>query len=289
MLIYLATPIDQANSTPDRPRFSQVDELAKHLSTEHLVYRPERAFSMTTQSIDNNLRHRGVESINRVALSQSDILVASLPWGVRTVGVHREIEYAVSMEMPVVVCTDDVEKTKRSFSLSDVDVIGYGKQELLEWVSARSNPGPSLGNLNFYNGSEYPTLARKYPGDAGWDLTAAQDVIVSGQHMAVIPTAVAVAPPPGLWLLITGRSSSLARGLVVHQAVIDSGYRGFLDVKASSITGDAIEIKAGTRIAQVIPMPVFAASVDVVELTKDEFDKLPHDGRGTNGFGSTGE
>lgn len=155
---------------------------------------------------------------------------------------------------------------------------------------------------------ELPKYARKF--DAGFDLVAAEDVVIKPGETKVVPTGLAFEIPPGYELQIRPRSGmSLETKLRVVLGTIDSGYRGEIGVivdnvsmveyasmprfKAGILAGDndfsitktvkyeVIEINKGDRIAQGVLVPVVTASfVEVNELSDSE--------RGNRGFGSTG-
>lgn len=124
-----------------------------------------------------------------------------------------------------------------------------------------------------------------YPGDAGLDLVACEQVVLEPGERAVVPTGVAVAIPEGHAGLVIPRSGlALEQGisLVNTPGLIDSGYRGELRVIALNTDRvRAFTIEPGTRIAQLVVTPV--PEVDVIELSE-----LPETVRGTAGFGSSG-
>jgi dUTP pyrophosphatase len=83
-------------------------------------------------------------------------------------------------------------------------------------------------------------------------------------------------------LLIRDRSSMASKGITVSGGVVDAGYHGELMVLLTNNTPSHFEIKAGDKIAQMIPIPVkTSAQIKVV-------DKLPDSSRLEKGFGSSG-
>ncbi len=130
-----------------------------------------------------------------------------------------------------------------------------------------------------------PAPARAHPGDAGLDLHAARDVTLAPGERSIVPTGVAVAIPRGYCGLTTPRSGRASRdglSIVNTPGVIDSGYRGELQVILVNLdpTND-VTIARGERIAQLLVVPV--AEPEVVEV-----QELPPSERGEGGFGSTG-
>jgi dUTP pyrophosphatase len=83
-------------------------------------------------------------------------------------------------------------------------------------------------------------------------------------------------------LLIQDRSSMANLSLFTIGSVIDSGYRGEIMVMLANFTDEPVFIPAGSKIAQMIPMPVLThcGMIEVAE--------LPESSRKTDGFGSTG-
>jgi len=101
----------------------------------------------------------------------------------------------------------------------------------------------------------------------------------------VVPTGIAVHyvgkkdQPYGL--LVRDRSSMAMKGIFVTAGVIDSGYRGELNIVFNLSTGSYQDIWPGDKIAQLIPMPIYADTVEIVE-------ELDESKRKEKGFGSTG-
>jgi dUTP pyrophosphatase len=131
--------------------------------------------------------------------------------------------------------------------------------------------------------AELPSQA--YPGDAGLDLVACEQVTVGPGERAVVATGIAVCIPEGHAGLVTPRSGLAARyGISVVNApgLIDHGYRG--EVKVILLNTDAREpfnVAPGMRVAQLVLVPV--ASVRVLEVAE-----LAGSTRGKSGLGSSG-
>ncbi len=126
--------------------------------------------------------------------------------------------------------------------------------------------------------------AYAHPGDAGLDLTTVEDLVIAPGDRVAAPTGLAVAVPDG-WVGLVHPRSGLARrhGLTVANApgTIDAGYRGEVQVLLVNLGGQAVSLRAGDRVAQLLLQRVGQA--DVVEV--DELDPTL---RGEGGFGSTG-
>jgi dUTP pyrophosphatase len=131
---------------------------------------------------------------------------------------------------------------------------------------------------------DLPLPGYAHPGDAGLDLFAADTTTLQPGERALVPCGIVVAVPEGHVGLVHPRSGlAVDHGLTVLNApgTIDAGYRGELKVLLINLGQDAVEIRHGERIAQLLLMPV--ALVDVREV-----DRMDGTARGTGGFGSTG-
>jgi dUTP pyrophosphatase len=123
------------------------------------------------------------------------------------------------------------------------------------------------------------------PGDAGADLTAAEDVELAPFQRALVGTGVAVAIPEGYAGFVHPRSGlahRLGLSMVNAPGTIDAGYRG--EIKVNLINLDPttpIALRRGDRIAQLVVQPVVRARFVPVE-------ELPDSERGAGGNGSTG-
>ena len=126
-----------------------------------------------------------------------------------------------------------------------------------------------------------------HPGeDLGYDLFALDALVLEPHATVRIRTGIAVEarhPETGaaLGLLVRDRSSMAARGLATTGGVIDAGYRGEILVLMTNLGGAAVELKAGEKIAQMIPVPVLTGMVEEVEV-------LEESARAGKGFGSSG-
>ena len=128
---------------------------------------------------------------------------------------------------------------------------------------------------------------RAHPGDAGYDLRSVERVDLSPGARALVRTGISVAIPEGYAGLVLPRSGLAMRhgvSLVNTPGLIDSGYRG--EIQVPLINHDREEtflIEEGTRIAQLVLVRAAAASFAEVE-----FLESAADGRGEDGFGSSG-
>ena len=134
-------------------------------------------------------------------------------------------------------------------------------------------------------GARLPVVA--HPGeDLGYDLFALDAVALAPRVTAKVRTGIAVEarhPRTGaaLGLLVRDRSSMAARGIATTGGVIDAGYRGEIMVLMTNLSETGVELKAGEKIAQMIPVPVLTGNVEEVESLEDS-------ARAEKGFGSSG-
>jgi dUTP pyrophosphatase len=126
-----------------------------------------------------------------------------------------------------------------------------------------------------------------HPGeDLGYDLFSLQPALLTPHSTVKVRTGIAVEarhPTTGapLGLLVRDRSSMAAKGVATTGGVIDAGYRGEILVLITNLGETAIELKAGEKIAQMVPVPVLTGAVEQV-------DSLEDSGRAEKGFGSSG-
>lgn len=126
---------------------------------------------------------------------------------------------------------------------------------------------------------------KEHLGDAGWDLYTSRACTIPAGATVDVHTDVRIDMPPYLYARITGRSSTLRKhNLLVNEGIIDNGYVGELFVCVHNLSDKPFEVKKGMRLAQVL----FHGIEDVRWSQVDEIKPKPN-GRGENGFGSTGE
>jgi dUTP pyrophosphatase len=135
------------------------------------------------------------------------------------------------------------------------------------------------------NGARLPVVA--HPGeDLGYDVFGLEVTVLAPRATVRVRTGIAVearhpqtdAP---LGLLVRDRSSMAARGVATTGGVIDAGYRGEILVLMTNLSDGFVELMAGEKIAQMIPVPVLTGSIQEVESLEDS-------ARAAKGFGSSG-
>jgi dUTP pyrophosphatase len=128
---------------------------------------------------------------------------------------------------------------------------------------------------------------RAYAGDAGYDLAAAENLVLAPGERAVIRTGIAIAVPDGYAGLVLPRSGLAVRhgiSLVNAPGLIDPGYRGELMVPLiNHDREETFEVETGMRVAQLVLVRAAEARFVSVEMLEEGAD-----GRGEEGLGSSG-
>lgn len=286
--VYLAYPIDQRSPhASDVAFYERVEEFKQGLVESKAVgwvYDPGDAFSVTSAAVVNDSLPR----INRAALNNADVVVAFLPRGISSIGVPLEIDRAHAQGKQTILLSDITEswmlqwpnRVRRLTDFSDTSLA-----IALEWLLNMDPPvvNRQMDDLPFKVDVEGCLPTRTYADDAGLDLIVSEDLQIPLGQFRDVPCGVSVELPSRTWGLVTGRSSAFRkRGLLVLPGIIDPGYRGPLFAGCFAQT-DAVVLKKGERIAQLIIM-----SNQTRYMTPIEVQGLTQSERGGNGFGSTG-
>lgn len=129
--------------------------------------------------------------------------------------------------------------------------------------------------------------------DSGMDLRSIESAIVKYGEITPIHTGLCVELPDPkktypytLEMQIRPRSGLAKRGITVVNtpATIDNGYRGELIVLLTTFKNEMYEIDCGSRISQIVIVPVLSMNV----LNIEEVQELNKTERNSDGFGSTG-
>ena len=120
-----------------------------------------------------------------------------------------------------------------------------------------------------------------HPGDLGYDLFSAEDVVIPPGKQHKVKIGIALQFPDGWGGIIKDRSSVASARVYSSAGVIDSGYRGEVMVLLRNDSDADYAINKGDKVAQMIP--VQSVQMEVVEL-----DELLETSRNEKGFGSSG-
>ena len=125
-----------------------------------------------------------------------------------------------------------------------------------------------------------PTQATR--GAIGFDVTSITPTTIQPGTIAIIPTGLATALPPGMYIRIAPRSSLSLKHLSVEGGVIDSDYRGEIRILLKNNGTNPITLDSQQKIAQFI---FERAATPHFKVTAS----LPTTTRNKGGFGSTGQ
>lgn len=119
-------------------------------------------------------------------------------------------------------------------------------------------------------------------GDAAFDLSACEDVLLKSGKTKIIPTGLALEIPVGFVGNIRDRSGMSAKhALHTLAGIIDSNYRGEIGIVMTNLSQVDYQIKVGDRVAQMLIQKIEIADFE-------EVAELSDTNRGENGFNSSG-
>lgn len=121
---------------------------------------------------------------------------------------------------------------------------------------------------------------RAYMNDAGADVYVPEGLTLAPGMTAAIDLKFGIDIPVGHAGFIFPRSGMAKRGIICQLPPIDSGYTGNVHAIVTNTSNQAFTIPEGTRIGQLVIMPVVIADFVV----PDEDEAV----RGDGAFGSTG-
>lgn len=129
--------------------------------------------------------------------------------------------------------------------------------------------------------AKIPTQGSKYA--AGYDLYAAEEVLVNTMGRKLVKTNISISIPEGYYGRIAPRSGlAYKNGIDVLAGVIDSDYRGDIGVILFNSDHNVdFQVNVGDRIAQIIIEKCHSVNWDTVE-------NLESSVRSEKGFGSSG-
>lgn len=155
-----------------------------------------------------------------------------------------------------------------------------------EWLSKKTKNKKSVPgivtcvDITLDKGAYAPT--RGHAADAGVDLYSREDAIIEPGKSKVFDTGVHMAIPHDFCGLVVGKSGLNIHFDVQSSGLIDSEYTGSIHVKLYNHGDQAVEIKKGQKISQLVLLPIITPVLCVVE-------SLEATERGNGGFGSTGK
>lgn len=122
---------------------------------------------------------------------------------------------------------------------------------------------------------------RAHDTDAGMDLYTPRDITLLPFSSTVVDTGVAVQLPKGCAGMLVSKSGLNVNFDITSTGLIDEGYSGNIIVKLYNQGPDRQWFHAGSKISQLVVIPVRYEPIEVV-------DEIEEGERGADGFGSTG-
>jgi len=131
-----------------------------------------------------------------------------------------------------------------------------------------------------YKDAELPKTMRE--GDVAFDIYSYKDYKLKPGEKILAQTGIALAIPLGYWGNIRDRSGLAAKHSIHTLAgVVDSNYRGEIQIVLINLGNEEYNIKKGDRICQMI-----IEKHEIAEL--EEVEELDETNRGKDGFASSG-
>lgn len=120
-------------------------------------------------------------------------------------------------------------------------------------------------------------------GDAGMDFYCLNKTVVEPKKRKAVLTGIALEIPKGFVGLIWDKSGlALKNGIKTMAGVIDSGYRGEVQIVVYNTNQKQFIFEKGDKVAQMLIQKI--ESPELVEV-----ENISDSNRGTGGFGSTGK
>lgn len=290
-IVYLAGAIDALR--PDNTLGPWRDDAAFRLNRAGFTtFNPHGAFKPSLGEAEPNEYSGTIQEVNYAAIRSSvGVLVEFRDPMTEYVGTLMEVGYATALGKPVVVWTKESRLDHLSLFHPGV-IINTGSlmdavHALIDAIDGDYDDRPVLEYAPNAKDDGLPNLDRAYPGDAGIDIPTERGIDIPAGTFVDVPLAFRLAPPPGYWFRLIGRSSTLRKfGLLVNEGIIDQGWRGQLFAGVYNLTGETVRVEKGQRIVQAVIERVHADELRLLRL--HHRSALRPGDRGENGFGSTG-
>ena len=121
-------------------------------------------------------------------------------------------------------------------------------------------------------------------GDAGWDLSSNEDMIIPPNSWKLVSTGIGFTVPMGTYGRIAPRSGVSTKGILVGAGVIDKSFCGEVKVLMFNFSHkDSFQVNKNDRIAQLL-LEKIVENACVIEV-----ENLEETVRGESGFGSSGQ
>lgn len=190
-----------------------------------------------------------------------------------------------------------------------VNLLSEGAELLMSGANKMNNASISLGEsvLNFqstlqenidkfsdklYVAKEYEDAivpTQNHDTDAGWDLYAYETITIPAGETALVPIGCRITVDEGYWYSLYPRSSLGFKKTIIpsHQSVFDASYTGNMDVKMFNRGKEDYTINKGDKFCQLVVHKVHPLKLK--ELSVSELEEIHKEGRGNEGWGSSGK
>ena len=118
-------------------------------------------------------------------------------------------------------------------------------------------------------------------GSAGYDVFAYNDQLIPKNSVRRVSCGFKMKMDPGLYAQLKTRSSYALKNLTVEAGVIDSDFRGVVEVCLRNHNDTDVLIKSDSKIAQMLFSNCLYPEIEVVDSIENDTK------RGEGGFGST--
>lgn len=122
---------------------------------------------------------------------------------------------------------------------------------------------------------------RAYPTDAGLDIYSRETKVIKARGCETFDTGVHIELPQGTCGLLKSKSGLNVKHGLIGEGVIDVNYSGSICVKLYNLSDEDYIVNEGDKIIQLLIVPIWTPLIEIV-------DELKSEGRGNNGFGSSG-
>ena len=112
--------------------------------------------------------------------------------------------------------------------------------------------------------------------DCGLDLYLLDNIKINPFQTVCLDTGLAVDIPEGYAGILAPRSSIAKRGILVHAAIIDPGYKGEIHIIATNCNLEPVEFSKGDRLCSLVCYNILNPIIN------------PEDNRGSSGLGGSG-
>lgn len=129
--------------------------------------------------------------------------------------------------------------------------------------------------INLNEGTKLPTKSHEL--DCGLDLYIPDELAISPFQTLCFGLGLSVEIPEGFAGVLVPRSSIAKRGLIIHPAIIDPGYKGEIHLIITNCSTQRYEFKKDDRICSLVCYSCLNPTIN------------PEDNRGSNGLGSSGK